>query len=584
MPTLFVLRGNDQGAQYELESPSLGIGRDPSNEIQLHDTEVSRRHAEIRQISKGHTLIDLGSSNGTFVNNRRVQQHALEFGDEIRVGSSVLLYRGTANDARNLSEQINIGGSHQADDDSQILQAMSAEEGKRVLGVDVDKGNNNLEAIYRTTLAVRHTLDIDQLLSKILKIIFEWVACDRGCILLSESETGRLHPKVFKQRHGKETKEKITLSKTILDYVMKRGQGVVTSDAKHDDRIPASQSILKHNIREAICVPMQGRHNNMVGLIYIDTTTPTDWVLTSGQPTQFTEEHLRLMVAIGNQAAMAVEDTRYYSELLQAERLAAIGQTIATLSHHTKNILQGMQGARYLVETGLTNAEEHAAGLQGPGVAELHKAIELIRKGWDITDKNQHKITKLVMDMLTFSKEREPALQPGDLNETVGDVVELMERRAEEMGVKLLWRPAERMPTLTFDPEGIHRAVLNVVTNAIEACEGAEKSRVAVSTAYDPADRIAKIVIEDNGVGIPPSDLERIFQLFASTKKGSKGTGIGLAVSNKIMREHGGKITVRSQLGKGSQFTFTLPGILPDEPPEPSDLDPRQTLHHPSSR
>ena len=130
---------------------------------------------------------------------------------------------------------------------------------------------------------------------------------------------------------------------------------------------------------------------------------------------KFTEEHLKLMVAIGHQAALAVEDTSYYSAMLQAERLAAMGQTIATLSHHIKNILQGIRGGSYLIEEGLKDDDN-----------------DVVRRGWRIVEKNQERISNLVMDMLTFSKDREPDLRPADLNETVGDVVELMKSRAAE--------------------------------------------------------------------------------------------------------------------------------------------------------
>ena len=135
------------------------------------------------------------------------------------------------------------------------------------------------------------------------------------------------------------------------------------------------------------------------------------------------------MIAIGHQAALAVEDTRYYSAMVQAERLAAIGQTIATLSHHIKNILQGIRGGSYLIEMGLTEHDESIVG-----------------KGWKIVEKNQNKISALVMDMLTFSKEREPDLTTANINAVVGDVVELMQARAEEEQVELDWQPAENMP------------------------------------------------------------------------------------------------------------------------------------------
>ena len=245
---------------------------------------------------------------------------------------------------------------------------------------------------------------------------------------------------------------------------------MLTSDARQDDRFSPAASILKLGVREAICVPMQGRYH-VVGVIYIDTSTSPQQILErGGAARRFTEDHLKLMIAIGHQAALAVEDTRYYSAMVQAERLAAIGQTIATLSHHIKNILQGIRGGSYLIEMGLTEHDESIVG-----------------KGWKIVEKNQNKISALVMDMLTFSKEREPDLTAANVNAVVHDVVELMQVRAQEEQVELACQPAENMPDLVFDPEGIHRAVLNIVTNAIDAvAETGGPGRVTVVTRYLP--------------------------------------------------------------------------------------------------
>ena len=135
---------------------------------------------------------------------------------------------------------------------------------------------------------------------------------------------------------------------------MERNEGVLTSDARQDDRWDPAASILQAGIREAICVPMQGRYD-VVGVIYIDTSTSPQEVIQHGRATKFKEDHLKLMIAIAHQAALAVEDTRYYSAMVQAERLAAVGQTIATLSHHIKNILQGIRGGSYLIEMGLSD-------------------------------------------------------------------------------------------------------------------------------------------------------------------------------------------------------------------------------------
>ncbi len=167
------------------------------------------------------------------------------------------------------------------------------------------------------------------------------------------------------------------------------------------------------------------------------------------------------------------------------------------------------------------------------------------------------------MDMLTFSKEREPDPVPSDLNEVVGDVVELMQARADELKVALdRGGRAETCRSLTFDPEGIHRAVLNIVTNAIDACDEKTDGKVTVATQYCPSESLVRITVDDNGSGIAEDDLDKIFTLFVS-HKGGRGTGLGLPVSQKILKEHGGEIRVDSKLGSGSRFTLELPANVP---------------------
>ncbi len=553
MPSLFVIRGNDQGARFELAEGVATVGRDGSSELQLHDTEVSRRHAQVSAANGVYTISDLDSSNGTFVNGRRIRAHRLESGDHLQMGSTLMLFTQPREEPLpDLSENINIAADPELSEQSQIIRSITQEESSHLFSLWPEarqdtwlaRARSNLQVMYRTALAVSHTLEIDQLLERIMQLIFEWVEADRGCIMLVD-ETRQLLPKVRRTRRGVRANETINISKTILDYVLERSEGVLTSDAQQDHRWNPAASIVQLGVREAICVPMQGRYG-VVGVIYIDTSTAPQDVIHEGATNKFTEDHLKLMVAIAHQAALAVEDTRYYSAMVQAERLAAVGQTIATLSHHIKNILQGIRGGSYLIEMGLNEHDESVVG-----------------KGWKIVEKNQTKISTLVMDMLTFSKEREPDLAPGDLNRVVDDVVELMQSRSREQEVQLEWHPDPAMPTLVFDAEGIHRAVLNVVTNAIDAaaeCDG--HGRVGLTSVYSAEEGEVRVIVEDNGPGIEAEERESIFSPFMSTKKG-RGTGLGLPVSQKIFNEHGGCIVVDSSPHRGSRFTMQLPAVLP---------------------
>jgi signal transduction histidine kinase len=504
---LFVIQGRNRGTRFDLppREGAVSIGREAGNVVQLDDNEVSRRHAEIRQVGQTHVLGDLKSSNGTFVNSRRVERAELQHGDQILVGRTLLSYsRDSSTDAP--GDQVEIVAPI-PEEGSRIVKALKDDPLGGPTGAPGDtddrwlaRARSNLQVMYRTALAVSHTLDIDELLGRILQLVFEWVEADRGCVMLLDPESGQLRTKARRDRRSANVSS-MAISRTILDYVLDRGEGVLTSDAQDDDRFSSGHSV-------------------------------------------------------GHQAALAVEDTTYYSAMVQSERLAAVGHTIATLSHHIKNILQGIRGGSYLVEMGLENED-----------------LGVVKKGWDIVSRNQNKISSLVMDMLSFSKEREPDPVPTDLVALVTDIVETVHHRAAEAGTTIRWNPPTDIPRMLFDPEGISRAVLNVVTNALDAVEGRLDAVVEIRVTVDAKARKTRITVTDNGEGIPPETLARIFNLFVSTK-GSRGTGLGLTVSKKILKEHNGDIRAESRVGEGSTFTLEFPLLLAgDHPPGLSDDD-----------
>jgi two-component system NtrC family sensor kinase len=246
-----------------------------------------------------------------------------------------------------------------------------------------------------------------------------------------------------------------------------------------------------------------------------------------------------MLISIGHQAALAIEDTTYYQSMLQAERLAAVGQTIATLSHHIKNILQGLRGGKYMVAEGIKREN-----------------LEAIGSGWKICEKTHDRIESLVLDMLSISKDRKPERRPTDLREVISDAVDVCRARADENHVALVWDKPASFPRMMLDSEAMHRAVLNLIGNALDACGEKADGQVAVTLEENTDGAVLRVI--DNGVGIPESDLQKIFSLFESSK-GSRGTGLGLPVSLKIAKEHGGKLTVQSAVGAGTTFTLELP-------------------------
>jgi signal transduction histidine kinase/pSer/pThr/pTyr-binding forkhead associated (FHA) protein len=548
---LLVIKGADEGKQFELGGPRLGVGREAGNAIRLHDTEVSRRHAEFRQTDTGnYSLTDIGSANGTFVNNQRITECALQAGDHIQIGQTTLVYsagRGESQgEASDLAERISMITRHDLDLSSAIIKTTPDTEGSRLLS-QPDKVKTpwlkaNLTIMYEASQAVSHILDLNELLDRILELIFRSIEADRGCTMLRNRDSGELEPRALRWRKPVDGQEKIDVSRTIVEHVLREKQGVLVSDASQDERFSTGQSILRFGIREVICVPMKGRHETL-GVLYLDTRSTARDIVAHNNPAggKFTEDHLALASAIAHQAALAVEETQYYQAMVHSERLAAIGQTIAALSHSIKNILQALNSGSEILEMGLK---------------DMDKA--LLQQGWRMAARAQRKISDLVMDMLSYSKEREPAVEPTDLNEVVREVVELMEGRARELGIKLELSPGENLPLVQVDPEGIHHALMNVVGNAFDAVEDRKSPQVTVGTRPDPEPGWLRILVLDNGIGISPQKVSEIFKPFVSTK-GARGTGLGLAVSRKILREHGGDIIVQSQPGKGSKFILRLP-------------------------
>lgn len=550
MPRLIVIRGVDEGKQFELTGSTVTVGRHSANAVPLHDTQVSRRHLEVRAAAHGYELFDLGSGNGTLLNGQPVQVAPLRSGDTITVGQSVLMFTVGRNEfpapGNELTERVRLQARPEQDLASAILRTVAADAGSQILARPAAATDwvrtrlASLAALYETAEVISHILDVDQLLDTVMNLVFKSVEADHGCFVLRD-ESGKLVPKAVRYREGMNRQEELAVSRTVVEHVMRQKQGVLVSDVHTDDRFRAVESLHRHNIREAICVPMKGRRE-VVGVLFLDTQAPLKLVVKRGlEASKFTEDHLHLASAIAHQAAIAVEESRYHQALVNAERLAAVGQTIAALSHHIKNIMQGVRFGADMVRTAMKEDDK-----------------ELLGKGWKLVERNQNRIDDLILDMLSYSKEREPAVEPTDLNQLCEDVIELVRGRATDRGVAIEWRAGAGVSAVPCDTEGIHRAVLNLAGNAIDALEDRPAAKLSVQALLEPDGTWAKVIVMDNGPGIPADKLEDIFKPFVSTK-GSRGTGLGLPVSRKIVREHGGDIIVQSVIEKGSKFTIRLP-------------------------
>ncbi|MEW6349474.1 MAG: ATP-binding protein [Thermodesulfobacteriota bacterium] len=225
---------------------------------------------------------------------------------------------------------------------------------------------------------------------------------------------------------------------------------------------------------------------------------------------------------------------------LQSE-LALLGETIAGMSHTIKNILCGLQGGVYLLDSGLERSNE-----------------DRIRNGWMMVKKNVGFVSDLVKGILFAAKKREPEWSLTDARLMLADVCDLLESKARSANVRLVRDFEESMPPGLLDPAEIHGALANLVSNAIEACmEVEDRSRTVTVSGRLNGDRLC-IEVSDDGPGIPHEVRDKLFKKFFSTK-GHKGTGLGLLLTRKVIKEHGGSIRVESAVGAGTTFVVEIP-------------------------
>ncbi len=252
---------------------------------------------------------------------------------------------------------------------------------------------------------------------------------------------------------------------------------------------------------------------------------------------------------------MATDVTRLRAlerEKLEAERLAAVGQTVAGLAHGLKNILMGLEGGAYVMQSGFRQNQ-----------------MGKVERGVQMLSRNVEKISRLVKDLLSFSKGSPPKVVSTDPNAVARDILDLYGGMAGKVGVQLVGELQPGLAPAALDPDGIHMCLANMVSNAIDACLTSEKGGRRVLLRTFEANGVLGFEVSDDGCGMDYDVKQKIFTTFFTTK-GIGGTGLGLLMTRKVVQEHGGKIEVESTPGLGTTFRIILSRArLPELPGGP---------------
>jgi signal transduction histidine kinase len=268
----------------------------------------------------------------------------------------------------------------------------------------------------------------------------------------------------------------------------------------------------------------------------------------------------QLLKIVANQVAIAVENARLYeglkrqmrelrqtqAQLVQSAKLAAIGELAANIAHEINNPLTAVLGfASYLAER------------VGEG--------QPMREELDLIQEEAARARDIVRDLLDFSRQREFAVEPADLNLVLQQTIGMVRRQGRLDNVSVHELYARDLPLAEIDVARMKQVFLNIVNNAVYAMS----SGGALTVRTTAADGSIRVEFTDTGSGISPENLSRIFDPFFTTKPAVSGTGLGLSVSLGIVQSHGGTIEVKSEPGKGSTFIIKLPAL-----PTPAESHP----------
>jgi serine phosphatase RsbU (regulator of sigma subunit)/pSer/pThr/pTyr-binding forkhead associated (FHA) protein len=307
MPALHVLKGANEGALIQLDGDKYWLGRNPDCGIVIPATSVSRQHAQILRIQNRYYIEDNQSRNGTFVNNQAISTRTLlKNNDRIRICDFLAAF--VDQQPTMTPQETDDALESEEPESSSTVEAMLSHSSHMLLE---QQPAEKLRLILEISSSLSKTLDLDALMPKIVESLFQlFRQADRCFVIQAEEGTNRLLPRVVRTRRPHE-EANARPSKTIVRRCLETAQAFLSDDATRDDRIQMAQSVVDFRIRSVMCVPLCTPEDKAFGVIQLDT---------QDRSKKFTQDDLKLLWGVANQAAIAMENARLHEEAVARER------------------------------------------------------------------------------------------------------------------------------------------------------------------------------------------------------------------------------------------------------------------------
>ena len=549
-------------------SGNFFIGRHNWCQLKLDDPDASRQHCVIVTVNDCYFLVDLNSTNGTFLNGLKIKVARLQDGDSITVGAETFSFHDQEHalpvptvhqrtQANGLSTAIRVPQTASRASLSLIERAISEDSLKLFTPTEAETLNlmslgkvrgsdpgERLLILFQVTRAINELTNAEELFERVVGLTADVLEADGSVIILSQDENTLEH------RYLLSTESRgdgfLIFADKLALLTLEGNEPILLSDPKADTTL---ESVPKE-IKSAMCAPLTHRGTRL-GALYIDRTA--DMPFNSGD--------LQMLVAIAEQAALALSNRRLYDDLLKSyekieqqqdalirsEKLAAMGLLSAGVAHDIKNPLCVISGS---LEVFLNRV--------GPLDENLTKYIKKAQAAAD-------RIGSTVHGLLGFGRQKNQNLELFDMKELVNQAVELARSTVQgKSGAQLATIVASDLHPVIGDRHNVVQVLLNLLINAGEALhEGGTVTITAtndkrVQTDGEEVKDCILITVSDTGPGIPDEIQDKIFEPFVTTGK-EKGTGLGLWIAHTIIEGMGGSIELTSQANEGATFEILLP-------------------------
>ncbi|MCC5876954.1 MAG: GAF domain-containing protein [Candidatus Sumerlaeia bacterium] len=426
-------------------------------------------------------------------------------------------------------------------DDEDLCMAVANQSAKVIetarLHAAIKRQAEEMDSLFKVGRTLIMPGPLEQILDRIVEAGNSLLK-GRACVLFEVTEEQTLRPWAISggteiSRDG----PNVRISQSLLGRVAKRAVPIRVLDVQSEPKFFFKELAERDGLVSLAAVPVAYQDSVLAVL-----------ALFSGEQRRFRESEIRLLQLLANQGAIAIENARRMERLTileasvrQSERLSLLGTLAAEMAHEIRNPIT------------IINLLLHS-------IHEDPTQNEQTRNDVRIVTEKLERINQIIEQTLSLARSSESEFRPGNLNKLVEELLLFLGYKLTKAGVEVECNLDPKIPDIQMDPGQIQQVLLNLMINAMEAMTDVKKPRLRIRTRTG-SDRgigpCVKFTVEDNGRGITPASLKSLFDAFYTTQE--KGTGLGLFISNKLVRRHQGRIQVKSTPDEGSIFTVSLP-------------------------